>query len=210
MSLRPCQFVLADQTIETMVVGFLSRPGAFPSLGCRAFDFDPKIDVLVPGGMNDPGLVARARDLARGAHRAAERVVFVLDNDWEGTPGVDGIRSRIMQDCSTEGWDIDRVCVIVLDPEVEVWIWQESPHVREALGFAPGESLRAAVSSAAWPDDAAKPLRPKEALQQLLRARGKPFSKAIHRKIAEGTTIKRCVDPGLQQLREFLQRQFPA
>ena len=169
MSLRPCQFVLADQTIEAMVVGFLTRTGAFPSLGCRAFEFDPRIDVLVPGGMNDPGLVARARDFARGARRAAERVVFVLDNDWEGTPGVDGIRSNIVEACGTEGWDTDRVCVIVFDPEVEVWVWQENPHAREALGLAPGESLREAVPNTVWPANAAKPLRPKEALQQLLR-----------------------------------------
>lgn len=74
------------------------------------------------------------------------------------------MRTEIAARLEQNGWQ-GRSEVVVIDPELEVWLWQHSPHVESALAF-PAGSLRAHLQqTGAWPAGPPKPTAPKEAIQ---------------------------------------------
>jgi hypothetical protein len=133
----------------------------------------------------------------------------MIDAEWAGSPGAARIRAHIVDGCERSGWVRNDVVAVVLDPELETWIWQDSPIVESVVGYS-GSSLRQELaSSGAWPLASAKPPRPKEALEAQLRRNRIPRSSALYRQIAERISVKGCVDPAFAELRTALQRWFP-
>ncbi len=80
----------------------------------------------------------------------------------------------------TSGWS-DRGAVVVLDPELEVWVWSDSPHVDRALGWhGRTPPLRDWLSERGlWDAGAPKPGDPKRAVEEALRHVLIPRSSAI-------------------------------
>jgi hypothetical protein len=208
VTLRPVFFVVADKDMEQMFRGFLGRKNAHLSLGCGEFDVGTSDLVAAPH--HDPGLYTRASDYARPPRSSHRNLVIALDAEWEGSPGARKIEQQIRASCVDVGWSPGNVCVVVLDPEIETWIWQDNQHVEQALAHRGPPSLRQDLeASGDWPTGAAKPRRPKEVLEAVLRKNRIPRSSALYRRIAERVSIKHCVDPGLATLVEALRRWFP-
>ncbi|MEN8217565.1 MAG: hypothetical protein ABFS56_14585 [Pseudomonadota bacterium] len=68
------------------------------------------------------------------------------------------------------GWEKDRFVVIVIDPELEAWMWQDNPHIAKAFGFNKSSSLRDWLcSQGLWPLDSPKPPDPKLAFEKTLK-----------------------------------------
>ena len=109
------------------------------------------------------------------------------------------------------GWT-DNAAVIVIDPELENWVWVDSPHVDDVLGWrgrGPGlwEWLR---QKGMLPPDAPKPVRPKEAVEEALRVARKPRSSSLYRNLAEHVTLETCTDPAFQKFRDTIVSWFSA
>lgn len=208
MNQRAVIFVVADKNMEFMFRGFLERAGAFKSLGCREFEFDAKQDLLVASD-HDPGLYSKARNYAQGARRTHARLVIAVDADWQGSPGADKIRQQIESECVLAGWTPDAVCILVLDPEIENWVWQDNPNVETEVGHK-GTSLRKQLAEeGAWPEGMAKPPRPKETLEAVLRRNRIPRSSGLYRRVAERVGVKHCTDAAFLRLAEALRTWFP-
>jgi hypothetical protein len=114
-------------------------------------------------------------------------------------------------DLRKAGWD-DRAAVVVIDPELENWIWSPSPHVAGCLGWnKPDKSIRDWLVEEAFLPEAtqSKPARPKEAMGAVLRLVKKPRSSAIFRAIAGRVALTHCIDPAFEKLRETLIAWFP-
>jgi hypothetical protein len=207
--MRDCVFLLADGTMEAVFQGFLSRSGCHKSLGTRALNFDPREDIL--SGINDPRTYTKAHELLRPYQRTHRHAVIVLDNDWEGSPQVEGITDGICANMRASGWRREDFEVIVIDPELENWIWQDSMHVEVAMSYERETiSLRLWLQEqGVWAAGAAKPARPKEAFEKVLKRARLPYSSAIHREIAERVSIKHCTDPAFLLLCKSLRRWFP-
>jgi hypothetical protein len=111
------------------------------------------------------------------------------------------------------GWAEGSVEVIVIEPELEVWLWQDSPHIARAFknfDYSPHSSLRKWLEARGfWEPTALKPARPKEAFELLCRTSRTPRSSAIYQKIAQQVSVRTCMDPAFCLLRETLQRWFP-
>jgi len=108
------------------------------------------------------------------------------------------------------GW-ADRCAAIVLDPELEAWVWSDSPHVSVALGW-PQDSrqLRSWLVDRGWlQQHQTKPKRPKEAMEAVLHWVRKPRSSAIYEELARKVSLRRCSDAAFAKLRTTLQRWFP-
>ena len=207
--MRDCFFIVADANMEHTLGGLLSRERFELTLECHRFAFDPRLDLLRAVGDNDPGLLRRIDSYVRPARTSHSHLVVVIDADWSGSPGAATIRSQIIDACQRSGWAEHDVAAAVIDPELETWIWQDSPIVEKALGYA-GRSLRQELaSSGAWPLTSAKPARPKETLEAELRRRRIPRSSALYRQVAQQVSVKNCVDPAFTALRAALQRWFP-
>ena len=96
------------------------------------------------------------------------------------------------------GWD-DRAEVIVLDPELEMWVWTPSPWVERILGWEGRQpDLKTWLKDQGlWPDGSQKPAEPKAALEQALREVRQPRSSLLYQKLAEKVSLGACTDPVL-------------
>ncbi len=119
------------------------------------------------------------------------------------------IETMIEERLSHTGWN-DRVRVIVLDPELEAWVWSSSPHVEECLGWRnqPAPLRRWLLERGHDFGGDGKPLRPKEAMESVLYATRTPRSSAIYRRLAETVSWRGCVDRAFLKLQSVLQDWF--
>lgn len=208
---RACFFVVADKNTEYAVRGFLQKPSFHLSLACSPFEFDPRADLIVAAGANDPGLYTRAEAYARGPLASHAHLDVILDAGWQGSPGAPAIRSAVEEACARAGWSAGDVCVAVIEPEVENWVWLDHPVVEEVVGHASPPSLRAELAtSGGWPADAAKPPRPKETLEAVLRQNNVRRSSSLYQSIASRVSVGRCTDPAFLHLAACLRRWYPA
>jgi hypothetical protein len=208
---RDCVFFVADKTMYDTFLGFLSRADRVEQLGCAAFAFDPAEDLFFAAGQNDSGLNRRAGDLLRPFQRSHRKAVVALDCDWDGTPGQKVIIQNITQQLHRNGWGDDEVIVIAIDPELEQWIWQDSPVLADALRMSVPQGIKAALSERGlWPLKAAKPPQPKELFIQLRRENNVKLSSSIFKKIASKVPVAACQDSEFRRLVDQLRVWFPA
>lgn len=207
--MRDCIFLLADSMMEAVFRGFLNREKCHLSLRCKAFDFDPREDII--RGISDPNTSRQAHVLLRDYHRTHRYAVVVLDNDWDGSPGVERIRSDVAALLSANGWGQDHFEVLVINPELENWIWQESEQINRAFNYKETISMRQWLRKRdMWKDGEAKPARPKEAAKAVLKMTRVPQSGATYQRVVERVSVSGCTDPAFMQLCEALRRWFPA
>jgi len=108
-------------------------------------------------------------------------------------------------------WDPEHAVVIVPEPEIEAWFWQpDNTHITAAMDYRGTRPYREVLAAAGfWPEDCAKPPRPKEALEYLRTAFGTDTSPAVRRRAAERVSVRACQDPAFLRLRATLRRWFP-
>lgn len=199
-----CVILVADNDIRAAVAGLLTRPQAIPM---RAIDH-----VLIVHPQRDPGIRTRSRELLASYRQTHAHAIVILDR--EGCGGGDAsagvIEAHIEQACAGD-W-ADRLRAIAIEPEVESWVWSDSPQVEVALGWhgrVPDlrDWLVAASYTTARYD---KPRRPKEAFDHALRIAQRPRSSTIFESLGATVSVSRCHDTAFNRLRQTLQSWFLA
>ncbi len=209
--MRDCMFYVADMNMAEAFKGFLTRQQFHQSIGCGQFAFDPLQDLARAAGQTDGGLWRRAGGLCKGYLQTHQYLVVCLDRDFGGSPGQAQVRQDVEQRLLAVGWQRGQFVVLVIDPELEQWIWQDSPHVEKAFKHASPPSLRQVLLNAGdWPDAQDKPNRPKEVLERLVHQnlRGNRSS-TLYSKITSSVSVRRCVDGEFLALQAALRRWFP-
>lgn len=205
-------FFVADTNMREALAGFLERQAVDSIVGCRPFAFDPRRDIKVAAGQNDPGLYTRATELLQPLRADYRHAVVVVDEEWDGSPGADVIERRIEEHLRAAGWDESDGLALVVCPEVDNWLWSDSPHSAEALGWQSWTELSAALTENGWlTTGKLKPQRPKEAAEWALRnGSGKARrSSSLYRKVAASVSVRRCTDSAVEKLLATLCRWFP-
>jgi hypothetical protein len=105
----------------------------------------------------------------------------------------------------------DRAAAIVIDPELENWVWADSPHVAEAPGWQGGMSalwtwLR---NKGLLAEGQTKPAGPQAVLLEALRLKNKRKSSSLFKDLASKVSLHACIDPAFLKLRSTLQGWFP-
>jgi hypothetical protein len=200
--------LVADKNAEYGMRGLLSRPQA---LGIRRIEFEVYVHP-----QRDPGCARRAHDFLRPFASRYARALVVFDREGCGRNGdpVDAIAKDVKDRLAANGWG-DRADAIVLDPELEAWVfgsWRESwREVERCLGWQCSTRLRDWLADEGlWSVGRPKPDCPKEALERALRAAGRPRSSAIYECLGRRVSLQRCSDPQFNRLRTTLARWFPA
>jgi len=159
----------------------------------------------------DPGCLGEAPQLLETFVRRARQALVVFDHAGCGREAEDvqALESELKRRLSAAGWG-DRAEVIVIVPELEAWVWSDSPEVDAVLGWQGAEpSLRDWLkTNGLWEAGASKPSDPKRALEQALRQARVRRSSAIYGALARTVGLERCRDSAFARLRRILQNWF--
>jgi hypothetical protein len=196
--------LVADRQMEAAVRGILGRAR---SLAIRAIEVDLRVHPR-----KDPGCYNEGVEYMRAFAGKYRRAIVLFDREGCGREQCTAteLENELEQQLRATDWE-DRSCVIVLDPELEIWVWSDSLHVDGQLGWSKRKpDLRTwlrlqGLLSAGQP----KPDRPKEALQAALRVVKKPHSAALYKDLAAKVSLDRCKDRAFLKLKTVLQAWFP-
>jgi hypothetical protein len=210
---RPCVFLLADGTMAQVLISFLSRGYLEGRLECRTFDFDFRHDIVVDvrNGNTDGGIHRRAHELLRPYIRSHQNALVILDKNFGAQLPASVVREEIISNLVHNGWPTTCVEVVVIDPELEVWLWQRgNPHIARAFRYNDSVSLEEFLGAEGlWPAAALKPVRPKEAARLLLRRYRAGVQMVVYARIVENISVSGCQDAAFGHLLSALQRWFP-
>jgi len=120
------------------------------------------------------------------------------------------IEKEVEARLAANGW-ANRSAAVVIDPELEAWVWSDSPHVQTALRWTKGRPQLEEwlVQKGYRHPEQQKPHQPKKAVEDLLRLSKTPRSSSIYRELAEQVSFQRCTDPAFLKLRQVLKQWFP-
>jgi len=196
--------LVADGTMKNALMGILNRP---ESIGIRTITFQ-----IYPHHRHDPGCLRESHDFLRRFAGQFRHALVVFDKEGCGREHCSrgGLEAEVSLRLSESGWG-ERAEALVIEPELEVWVWSDSPHVESVLGW---QEQRTSLS--VWLRDkgyiegtSLKPRKPKEAMKEVLRLVKKPHSSAIYREMAEKVSLERCQDAAFVRLKNLLREWFP-
>lgn len=195
--------LVADKNMEAALTEILDR---WQSLGIRRIEFE-----IIRHPNSDPGCFHHFDDLLPGYRTRARRALLLMDRDWEGAPArtgpeLEGLLEISLESAGLHSW----VRPIVIDPELEAWIFSDSPHVSACLGWqgSTGDLVDALRKERLWVSGEGKPRNPKAAALWALRRARRPLSSAIFREIASRVSFERCTDGSFLRLKDTLVEWF--
>ena len=207
--MRDLVILVADGTMKTVFDAFFERSRWELSLQCGAFDIWPQEDIFHDPLHTDGGVHKRAQELLRPYLNTHNRAVVVLDQQFGGERPAVEVRKEVLQNLHANGWNEDRCSVIVIDPELEVWLWQDNANVAQAIKFT-GASLRAHLqANGKWPAGALKPVDPKATIQEFIKPQKALKTKVVYSRIARRVSVVGCTDPAFQLFADTLRQWFP-
>lgn len=197
--------LVADKSMEASARAILERPNA---IGVRPFAFE-----VLRHPQHDPGCFHHSARILSGYSSRAEHALVLLDHEWDGVPGdpVHELEAQVVESLGPD-WQ-HRAGAVVIAPELEAWVFTDSPHVPAALGWdvaTMGDFRTALADQGFWPHGSIKPPDPKAAMDWALRKIGQPRSSAIFRDIASNVSLRRCRDESFGRFRGHLTRWFGA
>lgn len=195
--------LMADKNMELSIKGLLSRHNAF---GIRPVTYD-----LYIHPERDPGCLLRSHNFLRPFANRYIHALVILDREGCGQDKSSPreLENQIEKLLSRSGWD-NRAAAIVLDPELEVWVWSDSPQVELILGWeGKSPNLKTWLSDQGFlATQRIKPNRPKEVLEQALKLAHKPRSSSLYFQLAQSVNFNRCADPAFVKLKTTLKNWF--
>ncbi len=193
--------LVADKNTEMVLRTLLSKRQV--PLGIRAVSFD-----IFVHPRRDPGMYQSAADFLRSLQTGYHYALIVFDREGCGADGNrQEIQNKVQDDLNRSDWR-GRSAVVVIDPELEAWVFSGSSHVVQVLANGDQHTFEEVVRQHGG-DVNHKPDRPKEAVEVLLKRCRKPRSSALYGELAEKVSLMQCSDPSFSNLRDILQEWFP-
>ena len=190
--------------MEHALKGLLSRPQA---IGIRSVSRD-----ICVHPQHDPACARRGVSFLSSFSAQYYHGLLIFDHEGSGRETVPSrdLQQEIDERFAGSTWG-ERARAVVVDPELEAWVWSRSPNVDEVMGWSGrSPSLRRWLVREGWlHQDTLKPARPKAAFHSALRAAGVARSASLYQQIAETVSLQRCDDRSFGRLRSTLQEWFP-
>lgn len=193
----------ADLEIENAIRGLLLQA---ESLRIRppSFDIDRHFG-------RDPGCRKHAAEQLRPMLGHYRHALVVFDRVGCGSAkSREDIQTEVEAQLDLNGWR-GRAKAIVIDPELEAWIWNDTPQTLRAMNWSKSypelqEFLR---GRNLWPERKSKPPDPKAAMKATLRATGARHSPKNPFRLANEIDPRGCRDPAFNELLRTLREWFP-
>lgn len=137
----------------------------------------------------------------------AQKLLVILDNEWDGSPGKNKIKDRILSNLQLSIWQKGDYEVIVIDPELEIWVWSNyqsfANSINRGINIVENTARRLG-----W-DGVNKPKNPKFVYEELLRSLDISKSSSVFTDIAQFISLNRCSDESFQLFKNTLKSWFP-
>ena len=196
--------LVADENMEAAVSALLDRP---ESLGVRRIASEIRVH-----DRRDPGCYHHSQEYLRGYGNRARHALVIFDHAWDGVPAdtADEVERMLEARLKRDGLG-DWARAVVIEPELEAWVFAGSPHVAAVLGWESRtpDLHQALADQSLWPTGAAKPDDPKKAMEWVLKRARIPRSSSIYRELAQKVSTQSCTDRAFRKLRGLLQDWFP-
>lgn len=191
--------LVADNTMKAALENVLQRSN---SLGIRPVTSD-----LYSHPRHDPGVLKESAMFLEPLRAQYENALVMFDRQGSGQEdkSAEELQDAVQSQLDRAGW-ADHSGVVVLDPELEIWVWSDSPHVSQVLGIAPSDLNQ--LLSQHRSSGNFKPSRPKELMEKVLRQSHIPRSSSLYADLARLVGVDRCTDPAFLQLRSCLTKWF--
>jgi hypothetical protein len=200
---RDLAVLTADENMRHAVGAVLGRSQA---IGIRAVDAEFWVHPE-----HDPGCRLRGHELLRAQGAQFERALVVFDREGCGDERPrEVLETEVETNLASNGWS-GRCAAVVIDPELEAWVWSPSPHVDEALGWkGKTPTLRQWLTTERLlVAGQTKPSRPKEAMERALEIARRPRSSARYAEIGAKVGLAGCTDAAFNKLLATLRAWFP-
>ena len=192
--------VVADKNMDFTLRGILDRPR---SLGIRAITYKT---VVHPG--HDGGVRTSGPDLLASLRSAVGHGIVMLDLEGAGAAG-DAPSVEAELDWRLRPTWGNRARSVVIEPELDAWIWGSDNAIRQALDCSIADIRGWLRDSDFRFRPSRKPERPTEAFEHLMRELKEQRASAIYRKITSKISLERCSDSAFVRFKTMLQRWFP-
>ena len=206
--MRDLILLVPDVAIEKTVCTILQNRQQ--SLGIRKLSFN---HIVHPG--RDGGVRKNAHELLRSHPGNYDNAIVIFDyhgcgeEDKKTAPEIEAdVKSRL----TGAGWNDTNALAVVIEPELESWVWGNSPWVARAVGWQDGDTnnLKAHVEKLGFQfNPLGKPEKPKEALEKILYETSIPRSASIYQQMAEKASWRDCKERSFLKLTQFLRERFP-
>lgn len=193
--------LVADLDIEMTVKALFGRP--------QALGIHPVTHSVIRHPGRDPGCRKDGPAFLRRWVQKYQHALLVFDYEGSGASEPPGKLQERLSEELAKSWS-NRAAALVLQPELEVWLWSDSPHVDDVLGWkGRSPALRDWLVDRKFLEEGRpKPERPKEAVEAALREVRKPRSSSLYKQIAEQVSFTRCTDPSFLHFRKILADWF--
>ena len=196
----------ADKDMQSALAGLLRTRRL--ALGIRTVTFD-----ILVHSQHDPACARQGVSFLQNYAKDYHHGLLVFDHEGCGreSDSPEALQRELDQQFSSSAWG-ERAKAIVIDPELEAWVWSRSPHVATVTGWSGrSPSLRDwLVSRDLLRRGQSKPDRPKEALHAALREAGVARSASVYEQLAEKVSVRNCADRSFGELKATLSAWFPA
>lgn len=196
--------VVADNDMQQALRGMLERPQA---LGIRQVEVD-----IFSHPQHDPACAQRGVEFISNFSEQYHYGLLMFDHEGSGREQTQpqALAKAINEDFSRSVWG-GRAKAIVLVPELEVWVWSDSPHVSSVVGWEGRDSQFRSwlIEQGYLQEGEVKPARPKEAFVAALRQSRMPRSSSLYLELARKVSLARCSDVAFLEFKRILQDWFP-
>lgn len=137
--------------------------------------------------------------------------LVVIDFAFRGAPtSATELQGSIANGLHRNGWNEANSQVIVIEPELEAWVWSRSNKVPQMLGQTWKQIHSLAVARGYWHQDQPKPHEPKALLDALLIPQNRVRDARLFGDLAAQVSLQGCTDAAFNLLRATLTGWFPA
>ena len=197
--------LVPDKQMEATIRPLLKRHA---SLNIRPLTFESLVHPR-----RDPGCRGDPEPLLSLYLSRAQYALVLFDREGCGEEHLtrETLEANVEATLTNAGWS-DRSSAIVIDPELESWVWSDSVVVDQTIGWAGTQPpLRAWLKQRGFVvEGQMKPERPKEAMEAAMKHKRKRRSASIYQELAEKVSLARCVDPAFLKFRAVLAQWFAA
>jgi len=158
----------------------------------------------------DPGCRLDAVPFLRTFQNGYRYALVVFDKEGCGKENLSRIEleTELENNLDASGWN-DRAKTIVIDPELENWVWVKSPRLAQIINWGDINKLYQWLQNSGFGlDKNNKPPFPKEAFEKALYLSRKRRSSSIYYEIASQVSFKGCTDQSFGKMITCIQTWF--